>query len=172
MAGQKKSRMDLARLEAEEGLGEAVMGMLEEGKAIARICAATGLGKKALTEWLEAPERAALASRARARAADALVAESLEIVDEAGTIDPETLERVVTSEAIQHAKLRATTRQWIAERWNRDVYGAPKTTVQVNIGQLHLDALRAVGSRKEPLPLVEVIDQEPEVIEHDRLDEL
>jgi hypothetical protein len=42
----------------------------------------------------------------------------------------------------QLAKSRAEHRRWQAERLDRDQFGQPKQEIQVNIGVLHLDALR------------------------------
>jgi hypothetical protein len=75
---------------------------------------------------------------ARIAGAHALAEEAKEIVDDAE----------VSREGISHAKLRADTRFWIAERWNRDELGGAKgAQINVSIGQLHLDALRTRAAR-------------------------
>lgn len=134
MAGTPKRNNDLLRLRVEPELGEQVLAMMAEGRQFARICEATGLSKAALLEWLEeAPERAEAATRARTRAAHALVDEALQIADEA---DEEN------ALAIQKAKLRTQVRQWTAERWNKKDYGAAKAEVNISITGMHLEALR------------------------------
>ena len=134
MAGQQKRRVDVMRLRVEPELGETVLAMMAEGKHMARICDVTGLTKNGILAWLdEAPERAELASRARARAAHVLVDEALEIADEADEENPVS---------IQKAKLRTQVRQWTAERWNKKDYGAAKAEVAISITGLHFDALR------------------------------
>lgn len=147
MAGTPKRNHDLLRLRVEPELGQQVLAMMAEGKQFARICEATGLSKTALLEWLEeAPERAEAATRARTRAAHALVDEALQIADEA---DEEN------ALAIQKAKLRTQVRQWTAERWNKKDYGAAKAEVAISITGLHFEALRARTVDAQPAEIVE-----------------
>ena len=74
-----------------------------------------------------------LASRARAKAADDMVAESILIADETSV------------EEVQKARLRVQTRQWVAERWNPTAYAQSKQpTLQVNLSGMRLDALRHI----------------------------
>ena len=135
MAGRPKMTSDLARLAVEPELGPTILGMLAEGRQFTRICAETGLSKRAVLDWLdETPERAELASRARARAAHALVDEAIEIADEA---DEEN------AVALQKAKLRTQVRHWTAERWGRQAYGQKTAEVNISITGLHFEALRA-----------------------------
>lgn len=142
MAGQTKRRLDVARLQMEPELGQMVLAMLSEGKHMARICDATGLSKNGILAWLDDdPERAELASRARARAAHVLVDEALQIADEADEENPV---------AIQKAKLRTQVRQWTAERWNKKDYGAAKAEVNISLTSLHFDALRRRAMPEKP----------------------
>jgi len=69
---------------------------------------------------------------ARAIAAEHFVEESKSLADDV----------IPTKEHIAKAKLQISTRQWIAERYNRDAFGQPKTQVSISIGSLHLDSLR------------------------------
>ncbi len=165
MAGRPKRSADLVLLDSDESLGARVIEMLGEGKQLARICYETKIGKAALLEWLDSdPERAALASRARARAATALVEEAREIADEVDADHPGELNK---------AKLRIGVRQWTAERWNRQAYGAPsaQANVTINLGSMHLDALRSrtVGPAEEPQGIVDVT---PRAATQDELDAL
>lgn len=74
-----------------------------------------------------------LLARARARGADALADEALDIVDNAPA----------TREGIQLAIARAAQRKWQAEKQNPAEYGQSKgPSVTISIGSLHLDALR------------------------------
>jgi len=71
---------------------------------------------------------------ARLDAAHAFAEESLALADTAGTD---------SREAIQKAQMRIASRQWMAERFNRAVYGGPKgVEVNISIGQMHLAALQ------------------------------
>lgn len=126
MAGQPKRRDDLARLASDGQLAELIWARLEEGVGYTRICLETHIGKAALLEWLDQEENAERASRARARAAAALADESVEIADESR--DP---------------KLRVSTRQWVAERFDRVRFGQKiEHQVTGSVTHMHLAALR------------------------------
>lgn len=165
MAGRQKQQADLVALQVNPEIGETVLAMLGEGKQMARICEATGLSKRAILWWLdEEPERAALASRARTRAAHSLADEAIEIADEADADHPGEL---------QKAKLRVQVRHWTAERWGRQVYGAPsaQANVTINLGSMHLDALRTrtVGPSGDPSGVIDVVPKQPSQEELDAL---
>jgi hypothetical protein len=129
MAGQKKKHADLALLDTLPK--EQVQNLFEAGLSETRICVQLGVSKKALTEWIDRPENEGFLSRVRARAADHLVSETIEIADE------------TSIEEVQKARLRVQTRQWVAERWNPAAYAQNKMpSVTVNLANLRLDALR------------------------------
>jgi len=131
MAGRPKQRMDMVKLNLIQK--DEIVEMLQQGMSIARICYALGVGRKALDVWLDMPENAELASRARARAATDLACETLDIADNA------------TPEQANVAKIRIASRQWLAERWNAPVYAQQRApAVNISIGGLRLDALRHV----------------------------
>lgn len=164
MAGTAKKRMDLVRIQTEPGLVDRIIEMAEAGAAVARICEATGLSKTALYKWQEtSPEHAELFTRARARAAHALVDEALAIADAA---DPEY---------VQKAKLQVQTRQWTAERWNRKDYGQAKAEVAISISGLHIEALKRRHS-DGPMDITDVepkpASQIPQVPTQEELDAL
>lgn len=110
----------------QEELCELIWCRLEEGVGYSRICYETGIGKAALLEWLHSPAQAERATRARARAAAALVDEALEIADGSGD-----------------AKLRVGQRNWMAERFDRAQFGQ-KVDVAVSgqVTHMHLAALQ------------------------------
>ena len=108
MAGQKKKREDLAVLDSIPI--EQIVAMFEAGKSTARICEALGIGRRALEIWCEMPENEHKIARARARAADSLACQTIEIADAAAP------------EEANLARVRIQTRQWIAERWKPSVY--------------------------------------------------
>jgi hypothetical protein len=75
---------------------------------------------------------------ARTRASHCLAEESLELVDACAD----------TSVEVNRANSRSRSRQWLAQAWNPSKYGQQKgVSVNVSIGSLHLDALRAVPAR-------------------------
>lgn len=163
MAGTPKRHEDLQALQTSD-VGQRVLEMLAAGKSITQICLATGLGKRALGDWLEAPEQAEAASRARAQAATVLATEVLDIADEVDADHPGEVNK---------AKIRIGARQWLAERWNRGVYGAPQrgAEVTVNINAVHLDALRArtVGRSGDEAGIIDVTPLPPSQAELDAL---
>ena len=129
MAGNKKKVHDLAMLDTLPV--EQLATMFEAGMSETRICVQLGVSKKALTEWLDRPEQEGFLSRVRARAADALVSQTIEIADETDISE------------VNKARLRVQTRQWVAERWNPAAYAQNKMpSVTVNLANLRLDALR------------------------------
>ena len=131
MAGQKKKREDWALLDSVPI--EQIVAMFESGKSTARICEALGIGRRALEIWCEMPENEHKIARARARAADSLACQTIEIADAAAP------------EEANLARVRIQTRQWIAERWKPSVYAQQRgPAVDISIGGLRLDALRHV----------------------------
>lgn len=80
------------------------------------------------------PERKKRYQEALVERSEAMVEEAVEIVDNADDQSPA---------GVQKAKLRAELRQWLAAVDNARYRRAnAQASVQVNIGQLHLDALR------------------------------
>jgi hypothetical protein len=131
MAGQKKKQEDLRVLGSIPI--EHIVTMFEAGKSQTRICKDLGIGRRALEIWCDAPENEHKIARARARAADNLACETLEIADAAAP------------EESNVARVRIQTRQWIAERWKPSVYAQQRgPSVSISIGGLRLDALRHV----------------------------
>ena len=131
MAGNPKKKTDLAKLET---LGRDAVGeLLEQGKSLTDICKTLAVSKRALTDWLDAPEQSGLLSRARARAADQLAAETLAIADSA------------TPEETQVARLRTDVRRWLASKWAPSVYGEQKgPLVNINLAGMHGESLRKI----------------------------
>jgi hypothetical protein len=129
MAGQKKKVEDLALLDTLPR--DQIQTLFEAGLSETRICYKLGVGRKALTVWLARPENEGFLSRVRAKAADNLVSEIIEISDETDIAE------------VNKARLRVQTRQWVAERWNPAAYAQNKMpSVTVNLANLRLDALR------------------------------
>jgi hypothetical protein len=131
MAGNKKKVADIALLNTLPI--EQITNMFETGMSETRICVALGVSKKALTEWMDAPEQQGFLVRVRARAADHIVGQMIEIADDTDI------------EEVNKARLRVQTRQWVAERWNPSAYAQNKMpSVQVNLSGMRLDALRRI----------------------------
>ena len=131
MPGRPKTRRDLELLE--DLPEDMVFAMFEAGKSTARICEQLGIGRRALEIWCDMPENEHKIARARARAADVLACQTLEIADQAAP------------EESNLARVRIQTRQWVAERWKPGVYAQQRgPAVNISIGGLRLDALRHV----------------------------
>lgn len=81
-----------------------------------------------------APDAKGLLAEARKQSAHALVEDAQDIVD--------ATEGEKNREAIASAKLRSDIRLWRAGKYNREDLGERGPVVQLNIGALHLDALK------------------------------
>jgi hypothetical protein len=82
-------------------------------------------------------------SSARKLGATASVEEARQIADDVE----------LDKDHIAKAKLRSEIRTWTAERFNREQFGATKAQpVAINIGTLHIDALRLVNTDADTVP--------------------
>ena len=128
-----------------ESLGgdEWFFGRIINGDSMASIAETLECSRPLLYQWLDLKrdERRAALTEARRLAADAYVEDGQGILDRLAGTD-------ATSSEVSLAIARAKYRQWRASRYNRELYGEPRTGVDlsISIGQLHLDALRAKGA--------------------------
>ena len=130
MAGRPKFREDMALLE--DLPDDMIVSMFEVGKSQTQICYELGIGRRALEQWIEDTDPSIIA-RARAKAADKLAVETLDIADSMADSNP------------QRDVQRIRTRQWLAERWDQKTYGLQKAaSVNINIQDLRMAALRHV----------------------------
>lgn len=107
-----------------------IVSMFEAGKSQTQICYELGIGRRALEQWIEDTDPSIIA-RARAKAADKLAVETLDIADSMADSNP------------QRDVQRIRTRQWLAERWDQKTYGLQKAaSVNINIQDLRMAALR------------------------------
>ena len=120
---------------------------LDEGMTQAAIAAELGVMRSSLTRWLNLNEsRKSALTASRVIAAEGMVEDARDIADNVKGVD---------NAEVQAAKLRIETRMKLAAFWDRDKFGEKQAGVTVNIGSLHLDALRAAVA---PLQAVEVVD--------------
>lgn len=145
------SRPHLAALSAAiEKLGgdEYIFDRVADGEPMRAIAETFGYSRGMIYTWIKAggPEREAGFRAAREAAAHTLVEDSGEILDAAA-------KQVATPADVQLAKARSEHKKWLASMFNRKDYGdeTGKIDVNLNIGQLHLDALRAHGRRQPAL---------------------
>jgi len=130
MAGRPKFKQDIALLE--DLPDDMIVSMFEAGKSQTQICYELGIGRRALEQWIEDTDPTIIA-RARAKAADKLAVETLDIADSMADSNP------------QRDVQRIRTRQWLAERWDQKTYGLQKAaSVNINIQDLRMAALRHV----------------------------
>jgi hypothetical protein len=130
MAGRPKFKQDMALLE--DLPADMIVSMFEAGKSQTQICYEMGIGRRALEQWIEDTDPTIIA-RARAKAADKLAVETLDIADSMADSNP------------QRDVQRIRTRQWLAERWDQKTYGLQKAaSVNINIQDLRMAALRHV----------------------------
>ena len=107
-----------------------IISMLEVGKSQTQICYELGIGRRALEQWIEDTDPTIIA-RARAKAADKLAVETLDIADSMADSNP------------QRDVQRIRTRQWLAERWDQKTYGLQKAAqININVQDLRMAALR------------------------------
>ncbi len=99
MAGRPKFREDMALLE--DLPDDMIVSMFEAGKSQTQICYEMGIGRRALEQWIEDTDPTIIA-RARAKAADKLAVETLDIADSMADSNP------------QRDVQRIRTRQWLA----------------------------------------------------------
>lgn len=180
MAGQPKKQAiirvltERARVELDDDAGplDYVVQWCENGKTLQQLAEdlTKALGFEVFRARLHTlmremyPDTAeARLTEARRAGARAIAEESVSIIDDADDSSREKL---------QHAKMRADVRQWIAGKWNRDEFGESKgTSISISLHGAHLDSLHLVPNATARIanPQVETV-VEAEVIDSPRLE--
>jgi len=143
MAGHPVKRAMLAAI-ADKGGVEWVYAQVANGRTMWSIARELETSRNVLADWLNVDaERKAMYHAARAASAAALAEESMEIADKASEL------------GTSKARLQMESRQWLAGVYNREEFGVKQTAVQVNIGALHIDAMRQFNASN---PSTQVID--------------
>jgi hypothetical protein len=105
------------------------------------------------------PEYARALDKAQPILADAMMEENVEIADNI----PET----ASNTQIAKVREQMQARKMLAAGLNRDRYGSgPRAEITLNLGDLHLDALRKISADRQTL-MAEDREREMKVIEHD-----
>ena len=144
MAGRPKLRAEMVMLGEHE---DAIFDKLDAGMTHGQIAAELGVMRSSLTRWLNAnAERKQLLAESRTHAAEGLAEESLEIADACKGLD---------NAEVQAARLKIDTRMRIASVWNPQRFSEKQAGVVVNIGSLHLEALRQAQAAT-PVELAQV----------------
>lgn len=146
MAGHIKRRAIASNLDK---IGETtLLEKIASGMTMAGLARELGISNLSLYNWIKKdPERQDRFRQARAIAADQWADECLDIADAADHVSANA------------DRLKIETRKWLAGVTNPEKFQSkPTTAVQVNVAQLHLDALRQLN----------LADQNPhEQIAHD-----
>lgn len=160
MAGKALKRKILKEV-AEKGGADYIYEVMASGKTITAWAAEEwGCSRSYLSRALrENPEYARAMDRALPEAADALMEDGLSRVDALGEAS--------TQQQIAAVREQINMRKALAAGWNRDRYGTgPKTEITLNLGDLHLDALRKISSERKEIE-VEDMARHMKVIEHE-----
>lgn len=145
MAGHIRRRTIASNLDkiGEHTLLEKIAG----GMTMAALARELGISNLSLYHWIKKdPDRQDRFKQARQLAADAWADECLDIADAADNLSANA------------DKLKIETRKWLAGVTAPDKYrSAPaQANVQVNVNQMHLDALKQLNLGGDETPAVEV----------------
>jgi hypothetical protein len=143
--GRKTGEPTFDQMVQEAGGDEVIFGRIAQGETVESVMQSHGRGRKMFYAWIRTggEERRERFEEAQRLSAEALVDQGGEILDQAAAAG--------STAQVMAAKSRAEWRKWLAGVRAPDTYG-DKSGVQisVNIGQLHLDALRVAGRVVRP----------------------
>ena len=159
MAGKQLRKKILADIEAKGG-AEYVMEKASSMTLKAWAIEEWNCSRNYLSETLRGvPEYARALEKAQPVLADAMMEENVEIAD--------SISKDATNAQIAKVREQMQARKMLAAGLNRDRYGSgPKTEITLNLGDLHLDALRKISVDRRAL-MAEDEEREMRVIEHD-----
>lgn len=146
MAGHIKRRTIASNLDK---IGEqTLLEKVASGMTMAGLARELRISNLSLYHWIKKdPDRQERFAQARAIAADQWADECLDIADQTDNLNA------------QADRLKIETRKWLAGVTNPDKYrSAPaQANVQVNVNQLHLDALRQLNlGHQEQTPVIDI----------------
>ena len=159
MAGKQLKKTILADV-AKKGGAEYVREMASSMTLKAWAAQEWECSRNYLSETIRSvPEYARALEGAQSVLADAMMEENVEIADSI----PET----ASSTQIAKVREQMQARKMLAAGLNRDRYGSgPRAEITLNLGDLHLDALRKISADRQTL-MAEDREREMKVIEHD-----
>ena len=149
MAGHIKRRTIASNLDK---IGEhTLLEKIASGMTMAGLARELRISNLSLYNWIKKdPERQDRFRQARALAADQWADECLDIADGADHVSANA------------DRLKIETRKWLAGVTNPEKFQSkPTTAVQVNVAQLHLDALRQLNLADQNPHEPEAITQDP-----------
>ena len=152
MAGKALKKRILTDV-ANNGGADWLYDQIASGVTVAEIARQYGCTRSYVSRALHTvPEYKAALEGAREEAADALVEQGLEMVDE--------LSGDSSSNEIAATREKVNFRKFMAGSMNQNKYGTrPQNNVTISIGDMHLDALRKVNSE------LAAIDADDRVVE-------
>ena len=168
MAGRPKRKAALASIEKSGGV-QYLTDFLLSGGTITQLAGELNLDRGYLHRILkDHPEYSAALEAARAEAADAHAEAGFEIMrrlraerkHERELAAPGTRASELSALDVSIAKEEAAQHRFIAQAWNQQRYGSQnnQTHVTVNLGDMHLDALKKMKTVRET---------QAKVIDHD-----
>jgi len=178
MAGRPKRKAALASIEKSGGV-QYLTDYLLSGGTITQLAGELDLHRGYLHRILkDHPEYSAALEAARAEAADAHAEAGFEIMRrlrnerkaERANAAPGSRASEMSALDVSIAKEEAAQHRFIAQAWNQQRYGSQnnQTHVTVNLGDMHLDALKKMKTVRESVrQTVPNSVQDARVIDHD-----
>jgi hypothetical protein len=138
MPGQKFKHKVMKKL-TDLGGPEFVLDYIGDGGMIKDLCEKTECSRSFLSRMLNnTPEYRAALDEGRRILADKMADDSLTMIDDLGSKED------LTSQDVQLAKERIGVRKWMSALNHPDRFAPKKEEVTINIGQLHLGALKKI----------------------------
>jgi hypothetical protein len=139
MAGRPLRKRILAEIK-DKGGADYLFEEIASGKTMTQLAKDYGCNRQYFSTSINTiPEYANALAKARQEAADALVEQGLDMVDD--------LDGGSTNSEIAATREKVQWRKFMAGSYNQERYGnRPQTNVNISIGDMHLDALRKVNS--------------------------
>ena len=140
MAGKALRRKILQTIE-DNGGADWLHEQIASGVTMVKLAQDFGCSRAYISKSINAvPEYKAVLQSAREEAADAIVEQGLEMVDQLGANS--------TTNEISATREKVNFRKFMAGSLNQNKYGTrPQSNVTISIGDMHLDALRKVNSQ-------------------------
>ena len=164
MAGRPQRREMLKKIEvaaeaAKMSMADFVYDYVASGKTLAQLADEVGYSRSHISRHLNnIPEVKEALEKARIEGADAVAEQTIKLADDiAARMDNG---EDVKNERIAVLREQTSSRKWWAATANPGRYGKPDTSITINLGDLHLDALRKHRSNVIDITPAEAADDE------------
>jgi 2-oxoglutarate dehydrogenase complex dehydrogenase (E1) component-like enzyme len=144
---------------AKMSMADFVYDYVASGKTLVDLADEVGYSRSHISRHLnKIPEVKEALEKARLEAADALAEQTIKLADDLAA----RLDRGedVKNERISVLREQTSSRKWWAATANPGRYGKPDTSITINLGDLHLDALRKTRSNVIDITPAEASDDE------------